>query len=156
MRGEGFLWCKGKTLPGIVNIVFKCFAFSPFPHIIWIFTEGEGDGIESMLPFEIFSTLWMSYIPPPAPVTIATLPSNLRLSLLSDIIVFFDKKLYADVDLNSSKYWSQSVLQSTACTVKGVNNKIAQIWEVIVIFLANWLIIDLFMGPSCCVYVTSE
>ena len=30
-----------------------------FPHIIWIFTEGEGDGdgIESRLPFKIFSTL---------------------------------------------------------------------------------------------------
>ena len=26
-----------------------------FPPIIWIFTEGEGDGIESGLPFEIFS-----------------------------------------------------------------------------------------------------
>ena len=25
--------------------------------IIWIFTEGEGDGIESRLPFKIFSTL---------------------------------------------------------------------------------------------------
>ena len=24
---------------------------------IWIFTEGEGDGIESRLPFKIFSTL---------------------------------------------------------------------------------------------------
>ena len=28
-----------------------------FPPIIWIFTEGEGDGIKSRLPFEIFSTL---------------------------------------------------------------------------------------------------
>ena len=28
-----------------------------FPPIIWIFTEGEGDGIESSLPFKIFSTL---------------------------------------------------------------------------------------------------
>ena len=27
-----------------------------FPPIIWIFTEGEGDGIESRLPFKIFST----------------------------------------------------------------------------------------------------
>ena len=29
--------------------------FSP---IIWIFTEGEGDTIESRLPFKIFSTLF--------------------------------------------------------------------------------------------------
>ena len=28
-----------------------------FPPIIWIFTDGEGDGIESRLPFKIFSTL---------------------------------------------------------------------------------------------------
>ena len=28
-----------------------------FPPIIWICTEGEGDGIESRLPFKIFSTL---------------------------------------------------------------------------------------------------
>ena len=28
-----------------------------FPTIIWIFTEGEDDGIEFRLPFKIFSTL---------------------------------------------------------------------------------------------------
>ena len=28
-----------------------------FPPIIWIFTEDEGDGIKSRLPFKIFSTL---------------------------------------------------------------------------------------------------
>ena len=28
-----------------------------FPPLIWIFFEGEGDGIESRLPFKIFSTL---------------------------------------------------------------------------------------------------
>ena len=28
-----------------------------FPPMIWIFTEGEGDGIKSRLPFKIFSTL---------------------------------------------------------------------------------------------------
>ena len=38
----------------------QCFAFTPqtnFPTQIWIFTKGEGDGIESRLPFKIFSTL---------------------------------------------------------------------------------------------------
>ena len=38
----------------------QCFAFTPkanFRAIIWIFTEGEGDEIESRLPFKIFSTL---------------------------------------------------------------------------------------------------
>ena len=33
-----------------------------FPPIIWIFTEGEGDGIESRLPFKIFSTLRWQFI----------------------------------------------------------------------------------------------
>ena len=28
-----------------------------FPPIIWTFTEGEGDEIESRLPFKIFTTL---------------------------------------------------------------------------------------------------
>ena len=30
-----------------------------FPSIIWIFTEGEDDGIKSRLPFRIFSTLFI-------------------------------------------------------------------------------------------------
>ena len=30
-----------------------------FPPIIWIFTEGEGDEMESRLPFKILSTLQM-------------------------------------------------------------------------------------------------
>ena len=36
-----------------------------FPPIIWIFTEGEGIGIESRLPFKIFSTLPCLKIPWP-------------------------------------------------------------------------------------------
>ena len=64
------LKCKGKTLLGDVHklFVFKnfvynvqhCFAFTlkqTFPHRIWIFIEGEGDGIKSRLPFKFFSTL---------------------------------------------------------------------------------------------------
>jgi hypothetical protein len=43
------LRCKGNVLPLHLKQIF-----SP---IIWIFTEGEGDGIKSRLPFEIFSTL---------------------------------------------------------------------------------------------------
>ena len=65
---------KGKTLPGdcqqtfenkkFVNIIQQCFAFTPqanFPAHNLIFTEGEGDGIEIMLPFKIFSTLHSMY-----------------------------------------------------------------------------------------------
>ena len=67
-----FAWdiCKGKTLLGVVNklFVFKNLLTSPsnvsslhlkqiFPPITWIFNEGEGDKIESRLPFKIFSTL---------------------------------------------------------------------------------------------------
>ena len=32
-----------------------------FPPMIWIFTEGEGDGIKSKLPFKIFFTLIKSW-----------------------------------------------------------------------------------------------
>ena len=50
------------------DFVFKSFLTRPsniftlnlkqtFPPMIWIFTEGEGDGIESRIPFKIFSTL---------------------------------------------------------------------------------------------------
>ena len=58
---------KGKTLLGIVNNFFciqkfvdfiqQCFARTLFPPIIWIFIEGEGDGIEFRLPFELYLTL---------------------------------------------------------------------------------------------------
>ena len=57
-------------MPGNVNklFVFKSLLTTPsnvlslhlketFPPIIWNFTEGVGDGIESRLPFQIFSTL---------------------------------------------------------------------------------------------------
>ena len=62
------LRCKGKTFLGVINklFVFKSLLTMPsnvlllhlkhtLPPIIWIFTEG--DGIESMLPFKVFSTL---------------------------------------------------------------------------------------------------
>ena len=68
MGGKVSLSCKGKTLLGIVNklFVFKRLLATPsnvlplhlketFPPIIWIFTEGESDGIKSRLPFKIFS-----------------------------------------------------------------------------------------------------
>ena len=38
--------CKGKSLQ---NITQQWFALKSFPPIIWIFTEDEGDGIESRL-----------------------------------------------------------------------------------------------------------
>ena len=70
MSGKVCLKCKGKTLLGLVNKLLKTKSLltSPsdvlplhlkqtFPRIIWIFTEGEGDGIKFRLPFKIFSTL---------------------------------------------------------------------------------------------------
>ena len=61
---------SGKTLLGDVNKLFvvKSLLTTPsnvlpvhlkqtFPPIIWIFTEGESDGIKSRQPFKIFSTL---------------------------------------------------------------------------------------------------
>ena len=44
----------------------QCFAFTTFQTflpIIWIFTESEGDGMESRLPFKILSTLNNLLIP---------------------------------------------------------------------------------------------
>ena len=66
-----FAWdVNGKTLLGVVNRLLKTKSLltmpsnvlplhlkKTFPPIIWIFTEGEGDGIESRLPFKFFSTL---------------------------------------------------------------------------------------------------
>ena len=57
MGGKFCTRCKGKTLLGIVNKVFKpkkcwhqpamfCFITS-FPPMIWFFTDGEGDGMKS-------------------------------------------------------------------------------------------------------------
>ena len=50
MGGKVCLRCKGKTLLSDVNKLFvfksQCPAmFCPFLQIIWIFSEGEGDGI---------------------------------------------------------------------------------------------------------------
>ena len=42
-----------------VDNIQQCFAFTTFPPRIWIFTEGEGDRVESKLPFKIFSTLYI-------------------------------------------------------------------------------------------------
>ena len=39
------------------SIVLPLHLKQTFPPIIWIFTEGEGDGIKSRLPLKIFSTL---------------------------------------------------------------------------------------------------
>ena len=38
------------------GFAFKLHLKQTLPPIIWIFTEGKGDEIESMLPFKIFST----------------------------------------------------------------------------------------------------
>ena len=48
-----------KTLLGVVNKLFvlPLHLKQTFPPIICIFTEGEGNGIESRLPLKIFSTL---------------------------------------------------------------------------------------------------
>ena len=66
------LKCKSKTLVGIVNKLFVFKSLLPTPSnvlplhpkhtfvlLIWIFTEDEGDGIKSRLPFKIYSTLPM-------------------------------------------------------------------------------------------------
>ena len=58
-----------------------------FPPIIWIFTEGEGDGNESRLTFKIFSTLKVTLakkcllfclVPTPAQSRLEELESDLK------------------------------------------------------------------------------
>ena len=70
LLGKKFIWGNtAKQLGDVIKLfVSKSLLIMPsnvlplhlkqtFPPIIWIFTEGEGDGIESRLPFKIFSTL---------------------------------------------------------------------------------------------------
>ena len=58
--------CKNKTLLGVVNKLLNIKSLFTIPgkvlplhlkqtflHIIWIFTEGEGDGIKTMLPLKM-------------------------------------------------------------------------------------------------------
>ena len=47
-----------KSLLTTPNNILPLHLKQSLPPIIWIFTEGEGDGIESRLPFKIFSTLY--------------------------------------------------------------------------------------------------
>ena len=69
MGEKACLRCKGLAgWVGVVNKLLKTkrLLTSPSnvlplhlkPPIIWIFIEGEGDGIESRLPFKKISTLW--------------------------------------------------------------------------------------------------
>ena len=73
--GKIYLSEKGKTLLGDFNklFIFKSLLTTPSNFlplhlnqsllaIIWIFTQGEGDGIKSRLPFKKFSTLQISTI----------------------------------------------------------------------------------------------
>ena len=49
----------------IIEVIRGCFAFTPqakFPAHNLIFTEGAADGIESRLPFKIFSTFIQSLV----------------------------------------------------------------------------------------------
>ena len=46
-----------KSLLTMLSIVLPLHLKQTFPPIIWIFTEGEGDGIESRLPFKFFTIL---------------------------------------------------------------------------------------------------
>ena len=54
-------WCQQTlSFQNFVDNTKQTFAFTPqanFPAHILIFTEGEGNGIESKLPFVIFPTL---------------------------------------------------------------------------------------------------
>ena len=57
MLGDVNKFCVFKSLLTTPSNVLTLHLKQIFPAIIWIFTEGEGDGIESRLHFKIFSTL---------------------------------------------------------------------------------------------------
>ena len=54
-------WCQqtfeNKSLLTTPSNVLPYYLKQTFPLIIWIFTEGEEDGIKSRLPYKTFSTL---------------------------------------------------------------------------------------------------
>ena len=47
-----------KSLLTMLSIVLPLHLKQTFPPIIWIFTEGEGDGMEFRLPFKIYLLYW--------------------------------------------------------------------------------------------------
>ena len=57
MLGDVNKLLKTKSLLTMPSNVLPLHLKQTFPPIIWIFTVGEGDGIESRLPLKIFSTL---------------------------------------------------------------------------------------------------
>ena len=54
------LHLKIKNLLAMASNILPLHLKQTFPSIIWIFNQGEGDGIEFRLPFKIFSTLHIS------------------------------------------------------------------------------------------------
>ena len=111
MDGKVCWRCKGKTLLGNVNKLLKTKTMSKnvlplhlkqtFPPIIWIFTEGEGDGIYSRLPFNFF--------------------------LLSESVHYEISKYFKCVWRSKSlfqtvTFWRKSLLTTSAllCNLKGV------------------------------------
>ena len=63
MLGDGNELFHFKSLLTTPSNVLPLHLKQTFPPMIWIFTEGESDGIESRLPYKIFSTLNDKYIP---------------------------------------------------------------------------------------------
>ena len=83
-----------------------------FPHIIWIFTKGEGDGIKSRLHFKIFSTLPLMFC------TVSDLES------LPSEIVFLRllKKSSLLAKLRSFIEFVEIILHELSCTYKWAQN----------------------------------
>ena len=92
-----------------------------FPPIIWIFTEGEGDGIKSSLPFKIFSALngWIS-----------EWVINLWFLKLNNKTVFLDKILLfpETPNLYENNHYHEECLKCNSCgmNLSGPNQKRAR------------------------------
>ena len=120
---------KCKTLLAIVNKLLKTKSLltSPsnvylkytFPPIIWIFTEGEGDWIESRSPFRIYILLY------PLPTSLQKcsssyvwqlIPSRLRTIDITGVLLSFSN---LDQLLSPMKYFQRKIIILDSHTLIG-------------------------------------
>ena len=102
--GKIFVFESLLTIPNNVSLLHLKQIFLP---IIWILTEGEGDRVESRIPFKIFSTLNM-----------CSFDLVMSLNILSWIYFFLISYHYIDLHC---KIRNLRLLQSKFVTVLGVS-----------------------------------
>ena len=101
MRQNIFVFKSLLTMP---SYVLPLYHKQNFLRIIWIFTEGKGDRMESRLPFKIFFTL-MDIKPQPKKLTtpLNKLPGHMWSKFVAEIRQFFLKKSQNQLTFFKSK-----------------------------------------------------